>query len=256
MSRTPRIRAWRFSSAIPGSAFANTSASASSKAATIGSIGISRNWVPRLLCNPPRILASLVRRVPRGHGDEMHSLGPEHLRRERSRDRGVDSARDAKDDLAEPVLRHVVGEAELERAAHLLELAEEGLEPRLWAACRPTAPPSPRPRAGLGGSSAHGQGLCDARREAGGRWQSRDRCPRSATPPRTRARARRPRPPDRPRTSGRRRRARPARRRRSRTRPSTCCPGHGRTASARAPAPSRGETERRRCSRGRARPRG
>ena len=52
----------------------------------------------------------------------MHAIGAERLRRERGDERRVDPARDADDDLAEAVLAHVVGEPELERDPHLLEL--------------------------------------------------------------------------------------------------------------------------------------
>ena len=55
----------------------------------------------------------------------MHALGPERLRRERGRERRVDPARDADDDVAEAVLLDVVPQAELEREPHLLELVEE-----------------------------------------------------------------------------------------------------------------------------------
>ena len=55
----------------------------------------------------------------------MHSVGAERFHRERRRHCGVDPAGNADHDVAEPVLAHVVAEAELERQPHLLELRLE-----------------------------------------------------------------------------------------------------------------------------------
>ena len=52
-------------------------------------------------------------------------FGSQRFGRECRRDRRVDAAGDADDDLAEAVLVHVVVQPELERQPHLLELVDE-----------------------------------------------------------------------------------------------------------------------------------
>ena len=54
----------------------------------------------------------------------MDAFRAERLRGERGRERRVDAAGDADDDVAEAVLLHVVAKAELEREPHLVELGE------------------------------------------------------------------------------------------------------------------------------------
>ena len=61
----------------------------------------------------------------------MHAFRAERLDRERGRQRRVDAARDADDDLAEAVLVDVVAQRELEREAHLLQVVEERRDLRL-----------------------------------------------------------------------------------------------------------------------------
>ena len=61
----------------------------------------------------------------------MDAVGAERLDGEGGGDGGVDPARDADDDGVEAVLRHVVAQAEDERAPHLLEIVCERREPRL-----------------------------------------------------------------------------------------------------------------------------
>ena len=67
-----------------------------------------------------------LRRVARRHRHAMHAVGAECLDRERHDERRVDATRDADDDVAEPVLGHVVVQAQLERESHLLELGSSG----------------------------------------------------------------------------------------------------------------------------------
>ena len=92
----------------------------------------------------------------------MDAVGAERLHRERGRQRRVDAAGDAEDDLAEAVLLDVVAQAELEAAAHLLELVERA-----------------RRRGGL------------ARRAGAGRALPTSITGASGAPPRSRASARR-----------------------------------------------------------------
>ena len=66
----------------------------------------------------------------------MHALGAERLCGEGGGERRVDSAGDPEDDIVEAVLRHVVAEAELEGAPHLLELVEGGGEHGLHGPAR------------------------------------------------------------------------------------------------------------------------
>ena len=54
----------------------------------------------------------------------MHAVGAERLGGERGSERRVDAARDADDDVAEPVLLDVIANAQLEREPHLIELGE------------------------------------------------------------------------------------------------------------------------------------
>ncbi len=55
----------------------------------------------------------------------MHARGTERLRRQSSRQRGVDPAGEPDDDLAEAVLVYVRPQPELEREAHLLQIVHE-----------------------------------------------------------------------------------------------------------------------------------
>ena len=61
----------------------------------------------------------------------MDALGPERLAGDRRRQRRVDPARDADDDILEPVLLDVVAQAELEPEPHLLEVVEHRRDLRL-----------------------------------------------------------------------------------------------------------------------------
>ena len=54
----------------------------------------------------------------------VDAIRAQRFDRERRRERGIDAAREADDDVAEAVLRHVVAEPELECEPHLLELRQ------------------------------------------------------------------------------------------------------------------------------------
>ena len=90
-----------------------------------------------VLGHPPRVRPRLRRGEAGRHGDADDPAGPERLRGERRRDRGVDSARDPEDDLAEPVFLDVVAQPELDRPPHLLEVVEERRDHALVRAAVP-----------------------------------------------------------------------------------------------------------------------
>ena len=57
--------------------------------------------------------------VGRGHDRDVHALGPERVGGEAGHERRVDPAREAQHHAGEPVLLHVVAQAEFERRVHL-----------------------------------------------------------------------------------------------------------------------------------------
>src|SRR4029077_10495372 len=73
-------------------------------------------WTAEALGEPSRVGPCLFRRIPGRHRHAMHTLRSERLRRQCGGHGGIDSARDADDDLAKAVLPHVVAEPELEGA--------------------------------------------------------------------------------------------------------------------------------------------
>src|SRR4029453_18062334 len=68
-----------------------------------------------------RVATRLFRRVTGGHREGVNAIRAERLDRQCERQRRVDPARDAHDDLGEPVLLHVVAQTELECQPLLLE---------------------------------------------------------------------------------------------------------------------------------------
>jgi hypothetical protein len=124
ISRTPRTRACRFSSAGRPRAPRSSRPATPSKAFTISPIGSSRKSVPRLSASrraSPRVASEEYRD---GIETQWTRSAPSASTAERGCERGVDPARDADHDVAEPVLLDVVAQAQLEREAHLLELVE------------------------------------------------------------------------------------------------------------------------------------
>src|SRR4029450_2162935 len=103
MSTVPRIRAWRFSSARPGSVAANGSASMSRNAACAGSIGT-------VMVRMPGFRATAWASGEDG-GDE----------------RRVEPARQPDEHVGQPVLDHVVAGAERERFVDLTHGRKLGL---------------------------------------------------------------------------------------------------------------------------------
>ena len=78
-----------------------------------------------------RVTARGVRRVARRHRHAVHAVGAERLDAQRRGQCRVDATREPDHHVAEPVLRHVVVQAELEREPHLLQI----VDPRGDRAC-------------------------------------------------------------------------------------------------------------------------
>ena len=83
-------------------------------------MAIVRQSMPRLSASALGVGMRAVARVAARHRDAVHVLGPERVGRDRGDERGVDPAGEADDDIAEPVLGHIVAGAEDEGFVDLL----------------------------------------------------------------------------------------------------------------------------------------
>ena len=130
----PRTRAWRFSSARPGSSPANGSASMPRNAECASSMGTVNARIPRLAARVSAsvTLPSLENRE--GIRTPGHVLGAEGVDGDGGHQRGVDPTGEPDEHVGEAVLRDVVARAEHERLVDLVHRREQRLDPRLGAA--------------------------------------------------------------------------------------------------------------------------
>ena len=120
MSTLPRMRAWRFSSAMSGSAPSNSRREhLVERRRAHGSIGIVQRPMPRF-GESLGVGDAALARVARRHGDAVHVLGAERVDGDGGDERRVDAAREADDHVGEAVLVDVVAGAEHERLVDLV----------------------------------------------------------------------------------------------------------------------------------------
>ena len=177
----PRIRAWRFSSARPGSGPANGSASMSRNAAWAASIGTVSVRMPRLAASASASVDAALAREARRHEHADDVLGAERVGRDRGDERRVDAAGEADEHVGEAVLADVVAGAEHERLVDLVHRLEQRLDPRLASTAAR--------RVGRSLTSTSGSARCAATaarvEQRGGGTRAARRRRRRAGPPRT-----------------------------------------------------------------------
>ncbi len=115
------MRAWTFSSAMPGSVPSKTGASAASKARWTPSMGRTLKSTPRLRATASASVRLQLAGDAAGHEEGDDVARPERLGGDGGRQGGVDAAAHAEDDLAESALAAVVVQAEHEGAPDVLD---------------------------------------------------------------------------------------------------------------------------------------
>ena len=118
------MRAWRFSSAMPGSVPSKGSA----RASLVGGHRLGDRDLDQLgaevLGDRAGVALGLVAGVGGGHDDALQALGADGVGGDLGDQRGVDAAREADDDVGEAVLADVVAHAEGEGGVDLGVLVE------------------------------------------------------------------------------------------------------------------------------------
>ena len=130
MRIVPRMRAWRFSSASPGSVPTNGSASMSRNAVCADSMGIVSVRIPRLAASAAAsvTLPSLEKRD--GISIPVTCSGPSASAAIVATSDGVDTTRDRDEHVVDAVLLHVVARTEHERLVDLVHRLEHRLDTR------------------------------------------------------------------------------------------------------------------------------
>ena len=140
MRIVPRTRAWRFSSARPGSRPANGSAEHLEERRVRGLDRDRERADPELLGQRLGVGDAARAREARRHEHADHVVGAERVGRDRGDERRVDAAREPDHHVGEAVLGDVVAGADHERLVHLVHRLERRLDPRRRRSARRAGP--------------------------------------------------------------------------------------------------------------------
>ena len=129
MTRLPRIRACRFSSAMPGSVPPKWGRSRFSYADHHLGDGELDHRATEVGGDRPGVVLGRGARVRGGHDHAADPLGAEGVRCDQRDQRGVDAAREAEDRMIEAVLGRIVAESHDQRRIDLVGIAHRLADP-------------------------------------------------------------------------------------------------------------------------------